>query len=107
MESDFVELSLVCANRDEANIIANRLLERKLVTCVKFLPVDSRYWWNGKIIDDHEILLLMETVAEKFDEIEGEVAELHSYDTFVLEQFELGKISSRATVWLTKTLTTN
>lgn len=35
MESDFVELSLACASQDEANKIANRLLELKLVACAK------------------------------------------------------------------------
>lgn len=104
MESDFVELSLACASQDEANKIANRLLELKLVACAKFLPIDSCYWWGDKIVDDKEALLLMESAAVNFGRIEAEVAKLHSYDTFVLEQYKVDKISSRAAGWLAKLL---
>lgn len=105
MQSGFIELLLTCEDRAEADKIAQVLLEKRLIACAKFLPVDSCYWWEGKITDDKEILLLMESVASNFDRVEAEVAKLHSYDTFVLQALPITHVSTKATTWLHKSLT--
>lgn len=98
------ELFLTCKDRAEAEKITQVLLEKHLVACAKFLPVDSRYWWEGKIIDDKEVLLLMESVADNFDRIEVEVAKLHSYDTFVLQATPIIHLNKDAITWLTENM---
>ena len=44
----------------------------------------------------------MESREDLFDEVEREVAKLHSYDTFVLEAVPISKISQKAEDWLKK-----
>jgi len=97
---DFVELFLTCGSRQEAEKIAGVLLEKRLVVCVKFIPIESKFWWKGKIKTNQEILLLMESVAENFEQTEAEVAKLHSYDTFVLKQLDITNLSVKALNWL-------
>jgi len=77
-------LFLTCANAAEGRSISNALLERKLAACVRQSSVDSSYWWDNKIQKDDEVLLMIESVEEKFDEIEAVVTKLHSYDEYVL-----------------------
>jgi periplasmic divalent cation tolerance protein len=96
---NFVELFLTCASWQEAQRIADSLLEKHLVACVEFMEVKSRYHWHGRIEESDEIKLIMETVADNFDKIEAEVAKLHSYDTFVLEQIPLTNLSAKARGW--------
>ncbi len=98
--SDFTELILACEDRAEAEKIASALLGQKLVGCVKFLPVDSQYLWHGKIESAEEVMLLMESLAGNFDRVEAEVAKLHSYDTFILQQIPIKCLSKKAEVWL-------
>lgn len=95
-----VELVLTCADRAEAEKISEVLLNERLIACAKFMSAESKYRWQGKIETDEEIIVLMESVAGNFDRVESEVARLHSYDTFVLKQIPITKISKKAQKWL-------
>lgn len=100
--SSFVELSLTCEDLAEAGKIADALLKQHLVTCVKFEPVHSKFWWKGKLEESDEIRLSMLSIAENFDHIEAEVAKLHSYETFVLQATPITRINKEAGVWIKK-----
>ena len=102
--ADFVELVLTCANRQEAEAIADSLLGKKLIACAKFVPINSRFIWEGKIAANDEVLVLMESAADKFAEVESIVAGLHSYDTFVLKAVPIDQISEGAAKWLQESL---
>ncbi|CAN5626697.1 hypothetical protein BH23PAT2_BH23PAT2_02640 [soil metagenome] len=97
---DYCQVWLSCADNDEADKISHTLLERHLIACAKRFPVNSSYWWQKKIDNADETLLLMETKESLFDEIEAEVAKLHSYDTFVLYATPLVELSKRAVEWM-------
>ncbi len=101
---NFYQLWLTCADKQEADKIANTLLVKHLVACAKQISVSADYRWQGKIDKSDEILLLMESREDLFDEIEREVAKLHSYDTFVLEATPVYKISKKAEKWLNEEL---
>lgn len=97
----FCQLWLTCADQEEADKIANTLFDKKLVICYgKLAPYTGKYWWHGKIKDNEEVLLEMLSRLDLFDEIEKEIAKLHSYDTFVLEALPISKISKKAAEWL-------
>jgi len=102
MKNDFCQLWLTCKDKEEASKIANTLLVKHLVACVHKIPISSEFCWKGKIKSNDEILLVMESREDLFDEVEREVAKLHSYDTFVLEAVPISKISQKAEDWLKK-----
>ena len=99
MMDNFVELVLTCGSWQEAQRIADALLVKHLVACVEMLEVKSKYHWQGKIEQADEVKLIMETVADNFDKIEAEVKKLHSYDTFVLQQLPVPRVSAQAAEW--------
>lgn len=98
--NDFVELLLTCGSLEEAQKIADSLLGQKLVACVKFEEVKSQFRWKGEIETSDEIKLSMTTIADSFDKIEAEVAKLHSYETFVLQQISITNLNQAAADWL-------
>ena len=100
MQTDFVELVLTCGSWQEAQRIVDALLEQRLIACAEFMEVKSKYHWQGKLEENKEIKLVMETVADNFKKVEAEVAKLHSYETFVLQQIPLTNLSAKAQVWL-------
>ena len=102
MKSDFVELILTCGSWQEAQEIADSLLEQHLVACVEFIEVKSKSWWRKRLEETDEVKLIMQTVADNFTKVEKEVAKLHSYDTFVLQQIPLTNLSKKAQAWLTE-----
>lgn len=104
MTDSFCQLWLTVSSKTEADKIAKALLDKHLVACVRQIPVSSEYWWRGKINHSKEILLQMESKSELFEQIEKEVAKLHSYETFVLEATPVSSISRSAAKWLNQEL---
>ncbi|MBF0595065.1 MAG: divalent-cation tolerance protein CutA [Candidatus Omnitrophica bacterium] len=71
---------VTASKEEEAEIIARALLEKKLAACCNLVSgVKSLYWWQGKITDDQEVLLVIKTRTDMFDKIKETVIAYHSY----------------------------
>ncbi len=64
----------------EAERLAQALLSERLVACVQMFPVQSRYWWRGKIEAASEVMLLMKTRAGLMERLVARIKELHPYE---------------------------
>jgi len=95
---------LTCANDDEAQTIGRALLEAKLIACVRRMPIQSSYWWGGKINDDNEVLLMIESREDKFDAINQLVGKLHSYKDYVLTAVPVSQTTPGVLGWIDETL---
>ncbi|HSW37754.1 MAG TPA: divalent-cation tolerance protein CutA [Candidatus Saccharimonadales bacterium] len=100
LEKEFVELVLTCGTREEAEKITQVLLEKRLIACAKFVAIDCKYWWEGKITDAKEVMLFMESIATNFEKVEAELEKIHSYDTFILKALPMTHVSKKAQDWL-------
>lgn len=95
---------LTCRDASEAKKITEVLLQQKLVVCVKQLAVSSDFLWHGDIDHNDEVLLVMDSREDLFDQVESEVAKLHSYDTFVLQTIPVTRTSKKALQWMEEEL---
>jgi periplasmic divalent cation tolerance protein len=67
--------------REEAERIAQALVEERLAACVNVVPgVVSVYRWKGAVHRDDELLLVIKTRAEKVEELRARLVALHSYE---------------------------
>ncbi len=98
--ANLVELVLTCASWQEAQRIADHLLNRRLIACAKFLPIQCKNWWEGELSSAKEVMVMMESVSHYFSDIEAEIATLHSYQTFVLKSLPIHEVSHEAKLWL-------
>jgi len=82
MENDQkVVIFITTGTHEEANQLAEVLLKQRKAACINILPgVSSRFWWEGQLHSDQEILLIVKAKASLLDEIVGLVKEVHSYD---------------------------
>ena len=81
VDSNHVVVLVTAPHMDEAEAIASRLLEAKLVACANLVPgVMSLFWWEGKIDRAEEVLMVMKTTRERLDAVIAAVEEAHSYD---------------------------
>lgn len=79
--SEPIVVLMTAASADEADRIANFLVEKKLAACVQILPdIRSVYYWKGEVTRDTELLLLAKTVRSNFAELETKVRAIHSYE---------------------------
>lgn len=95
-----ITLFLTCADKSEAQKIADILLEKKLAACVRQIDVKSDFLWHGKHEHTDEVQLIIESAEEKFKKIEAAVRRLHSYKTHVLTAYPVVKSSEGVQEWV-------
>ncbi len=78
----FIQVLTTTEQREDAERIAQSLVERGLAACVQILgPVTSVYRWKGRIETAGEWLCLAKSRAELFGAIEQAIRALHPYET--------------------------
>ncbi|MBU0975425.1 MAG: divalent-cation tolerance protein CutA [Patescibacteria group bacterium] len=97
-------LFLTCANKDEAEKIKKVLHEKKLVVCAKMCSVSSSFLWNGKVDNANEVMLIMDSREDLFEQVETEIRKVHSYDTFVLLSVPVTRSSKGIREWIDEEL---
>jgi len=79
MEIQFVYMT--AGSVDEARSIGRELVESGLAACVNIIgQVQSMYFWNGRIQDAIEAVLIAKTTTSRFPELVARVKATHSYD---------------------------
>jgi periplasmic divalent cation tolerance protein len=65
---------------ENAKKIAKILVDERLAACVNIVPyIKSFYRWEGKTVEDDEILLIIKTKNEIKDKAIKRIKELHTY----------------------------
>lgn len=73
---------ITCNDLSEAERIGRALVGERLAACVNLLPgLRSMYWWQGRIEETPEIILIAKTNAANMDAVVARVKSLHSYST--------------------------
>ncbi|MCC7554111.1 MAG: divalent-cation tolerance protein CutA [Methanobacteriaceae archaeon] len=76
-----VLIYITCQDKEEANNIGNTLVKNRLCACCNIIKqIDSIYWWENKIENDKESVLIAKTLESKIDDVISKVKETHSYD---------------------------
>ncbi|HDQ06083.1 MAG TPA: divalent-cation tolerance protein CutA [Candidatus Bathyarchaeota archaeon] len=72
---------MTAGSRQEAVKIVSTLLKDKLIACGNIIEnVSSIFWWQGKIEEEKEVLVIMKSREGLFKKLSKRVTELHSYD---------------------------
>jgi len=93
---------VTCKDEEEAKNISKTLLEKKLIACANYFPIKSMYRWEGKVNDGKEIVLLLKTLEEKFEEIKKEIKKIHSYDNPCIIQLDVKQANEEFLEWIKK-----
>jgi len=86
-----------------ARELAAGILERRLAACANLVPgVESHYWWEGKICNEAEVLMILKTTEARLAELETHVLEAHPYDTPEFVAWPIIAGSGKYLDWLTE-----
>ena len=80
-KSNYTVVLSTCENEEQAKVIINALLEKKLVACVQLQNITSYYTWKGAVENGSEVLMLIKTSMEHYDEVEECIKSNHPYET--------------------------
>ena len=70
---------ITCRDKKEAENISKHLLKKRVIACANIFPIKSMYWWDNKIINDNENVIIAKTLERSYKKLEKEVKKMHSY----------------------------
>lgn len=92
---------VTASSEEEAGRIGQRLVKDKLAACVTLLPgVRSLFWWEGKVSEERETLMIMKTRSSLFPDLAREVRALHSYQVPEIVALPIKKGSTDYLAWI-------
>lgn len=91
---------ITCQSKKEAEKIGQALVKEKLAGCINYWPIESIYYWNGKLVKDKEFVLIIKTLKKNFNKIEKRVKALHSYQAPCVCAIPISKVNQKYFNWL-------
>ncbi len=65
---------------EKAAELGRALVSERLAACANVVPgIRSIYWWEGKVEDEPEALVLLKTTRARFEALRDRVLALHPY----------------------------
>jgi periplasmic divalent cation tolerance protein len=89
------------ASEADAARVARVLVEERLVACANLLPgARSLYRWEGRVADEHEVVVLLKTRKQDWTALLSRLHELHPYDTPELVAVRIAAGAPKYMAWL-------
>ena len=99
----YLVVTTTLASAESARALARTLVERRLAACVQSLPVESVYRWKGEVVEEPEVLLVVKTRRDLYDELERVVRAEHPYEVPELIAFDVERGLPAYLVWVAET----
>jgi periplasmic divalent cation tolerance protein len=81
LENAYIVVMVTTASKQEAEKIAQRVLNERLIACANIIgPVSSLFHWSGKMEKAEEYLIFMKSRRDLFEKLAETVKALHSYE---------------------------
>lgn len=91
-------------NRERALAAVTGALSEHLAACGNVVPVDSRYWWKGRLESESEALVLFKTVPKRVGALFRYLAEHHPYSVPEIVELDVPRAAPGYLDYLTGTL---
>ncbi|HEV2550142.1 MAG TPA: divalent-cation tolerance protein CutA [Stellaceae bacterium] len=77
---------VTASDANEARRIGRTVVEERLAACANILgSMNSIYWWEGKVEEASEAVLILKTTEARLEALVTRVKALHSYDCPCIE----------------------
>ena len=82
-------------------LIANTLLNKKLVACVNMIPrMRSKYVADGRITESREVILLIKTTEKLENKVYKTIKDLHNYEIPEISTIQTSRVDKNYENWL-------
>ena len=88
------------ATAQEAQSLAQGIVEARLGACVQIQPIQSLYRWQGRLCNDSEFRLAVKTPRARYEALERFISAHHSYETPEIVAVPVNGISEPYRLWL-------
>lgn len=81
MKEEYLVILCTVPDEETALKISRALVDEKLSACCNIVPgLRSIYFWQGKICDDSEMLLIIKSRQDVCPTLQKKIRELHPYE---------------------------
>ncbi|HEB31557.1 MAG TPA: divalent-cation tolerance protein CutA [Spirochaetes bacterium] len=79
--SDYIQITTTTENKEQAVVIAEKLVKLRLAACVQISgPVKSIFWWKNKVEKADEWICTAKSKSNLYKKIEKTILEIHPYE---------------------------
>jgi periplasmic divalent cation tolerance protein len=99
--SAFCLVMVTAPDLETARKLVGGALEAHLAACGNIVSgLESHYWWQGKIEQASEVLILFKTVKTSLSKLENHISAAHPYDTPEIIALDLTSGSAKYLQWI-------
>ncbi|EJL82655.1 protein involved in tolerance to divalent cations [Polaromonas sp. CF318] len=91
------------ATAQEAQNLAQGIVEARLGACVQIQPIQSIYRWQGRLCNETEFRLTVKAPQARYEALERFIRAHHSYETPEIVQIPISAGSAAYLQWLDET----
>jgi periplasmic divalent cation tolerance protein len=101
MRVEAIQVVTTTAEKKDAETLSLAVLEHRMAACVQISgPIESRYWWNGRIESATEWAVTIKTRRDLYKPLEKLLLELHPYDQPEIIATAIAEVSAGYLKWL-------
>jgi periplasmic divalent cation tolerance protein len=103
--TNFIMVFVTTPGIAEARKIAKTLIHKKIAACVNIARgIESLFFWEGKVNNEKETLLIIKTKKSKFNLLVKTVKSLHSYSVPEIIAFPIILADKKYLRWINESL---
>ena len=91
-------------SRERAGAAVAGVLARHLAACGSVVPIDSRYWWEGRVESATEALVLFKTVPKRVGALFRFLEEDHPYSVPEIVELDVPRVTPAYLAYLVSTI---
>ena len=80
MDSSYCMVITTAPDREEAENLAEGILNNRLAACVQMSDIRSFFFWEKTLQKEDEVALCIKTTEARYTDLEAYIEEYHPYD---------------------------
>lgn len=102
--SDLILVYTTWESMKQAKKAGKHLLNKKLCGCVNIIPeVNPMFFWppkSGTIDESNEVVMIIKTLKDKYQELEREIYKIHTFDVPCIIALPVYKVNKDYYEWI-------
>lgn len=86
--------------KEDAVRIGKALLQKHLIACYNLWPIESAYWWKGKLLEEDETMMFMKTQDKSFEAIRDFIKRESGYEVPEVMAFKPQDVDKSFELWV-------
>lgn len=91
-----------CPDIESAKKIGSALLKKRLAACCNYWPIQSSYWWQGKIVNESEAVLLVKSTKKQIANAKRYIEKIHPYGAPCIAVLPAKQLNAEYKKWLVR-----